>query len=160
MAWLILFSLNVRQSIAWRFSFSRSSLCHLRRFSSFSMTDQVPVVPRMGLLQRPLTVQPSLPLRTTHRTLTATWFLRPNLQLRSPRLVFLLSLYSFSLVLASALFVLVFRVCANNLVFASVYRFTILASVLLLSRLCYHFSWRLCINSVFTSVYNFSFPSV
>ena len=44
MAWLILFSLNVRQSIAWRFSFSRSSLCHLRRFSSFSMTDQVPVV--------------------------------------------------------------------------------------------------------------------
>ena len=45
MAWLILFSLNVRQSIAWRFSFSRSSLCHLGRFSSFSMTDQVPVVP-------------------------------------------------------------------------------------------------------------------
>ena len=48
MAWLILFSLNVRQSIAWRFSFSRSSLCHLRRFSSFSMTDQVPVVPADG----------------------------------------------------------------------------------------------------------------
>ena len=48
MAWLILFSLNVRHSIAWRFSFSRSSLCHLRRFSSFSMTDQVPVVPADG----------------------------------------------------------------------------------------------------------------
>ena len=48
LAWLILFSLNVRQSIAWRFSFSRSSLCHLRRFSSFSMTDQVPVVPADG----------------------------------------------------------------------------------------------------------------
>ena len=48
MAWLILFSLNVHQSIAWRFSFSRSSLCHLRRFSSFSMTDHVPVVPADG----------------------------------------------------------------------------------------------------------------
>ena len=48
MAWFILFSLNVRQSIAWRFSFSRSSLCHLRTFSSFSMTDQVPVVPADG----------------------------------------------------------------------------------------------------------------
>ena len=48
MVWLILFSLNVRQSIAWRFSFTRSALCHLRRFSSFSMTDQVPVVPADG----------------------------------------------------------------------------------------------------------------
>ena len=51
MAWLILFSLNVRQSLAWRFSFARSSLRHLRRFSSFlrsSLPDQVPVDPADG----------------------------------------------------------------------------------------------------------------
>ena len=61
--------------------------------------------------------------------------------------------WSFSLVLASVLLVLVF---------ASVYKFTVFASVLL-----FYFPvcvttlvWRLCANLVFASVYNFSFPSV
>ena len=43
MAWLILFSLNVHQWLAWCFSIFEDFL-----HSSFSMLDQVPVVPADG----------------------------------------------------------------------------------------------------------------
>ena len=68
---------------------------------------------RRVLLQWPLTLlssflrpQPTLPVTTTHRTLTTTWFLCPNLRLQ--RLAFPLSSCSFGSVPGSVLLVLVF----------------------------------------------------
>ena len=134
-----LFSLNVRQSLAWRsFSPARSSLRHLRRFSSFFV------------------LQPTLPVTTTHRMLTTTC--------GSGGWCFLLSLYSFSFARFSGQALLVFqlgsrfcvisfsfRVCATSLVFASVYKFTVFASALL-------FYFPVCVTtSVLASVCKFSF---
>ena len=101
LACLMLFSLNVRQSLAWRFSFLCPVIAAPSSKIFFVLRSPCPTKSllflRMGLLQRPLTLQlsrlrlqPTLPVTTTYRTLTTTWFLRPNLRLR--RLVFSLVL--------------------------------------------------------------------
>ena len=112
-----LFSLNGRQSQGRRFFFSYPVIAApSSRLPSFFVRHARPrpcCSRGRVLLQWPLTLlssflrpRPTLPVTTTHRTLTTTWFLCPNLRLQ--RLAFPLSSCSFGSVPGSVLLVLVF----------------------------------------------------
>ena len=110
------------------------------------MPDQVPVVPADGAVAAavdpPLVAAPA-----PANDKISTKYANDNVVsvfscpcIRFPSRVFRARrCWSVSLVLASVLLVLVFRVCAISLVFASVYKFTVFASGLL-------FYFRVCVT--------------
>ena len=134
---------------------------------------------RMGLLQRPLTLQlsrlrlqPRLPVTTTHRTLTTTPAPQPAAQevsvfscpcIRFPSRVFRARRrWSFSLALASVFLVSVFA-------FVLLVQFSHLCTSLQFSLPCYYFifasvlqlQFSVCVASlVFASLFQLSFPSL
>ena len=112
------------------------SLRHLRRFSSFSMPDQVPVVPSDGAVavavDPPVVAPPTLAVAAgDNNAQNANDNVVPVPQAATPKVSVSLALVFLWLGSCFCLISFSFCVCTTSLVFLYVYRFTIFASVLL-----------------------------